>query len=102
MPDHSIPIHDRISNLATQFACLKSTPAPVYPWDPSQLDHWACVTRLPSDQLVTVRFVLSVWSPFASWRCGAFELHAALRAWNHWDREVFVLWVHNPWWGSDA
>ena len=62
------------------------------------LDRWAAETAISSGELATARFLLAVWDPGHSWRCGRFDLMEALRLWNSPDRNAFLSWALDPWW----
>lgn len=51
-------------------------------WDADLLEAWAAETPLSSGETLTTQFLLAVWDPNYSWRCGRFNLMTALRVWD--------------------
>ena len=73
-------------------------PAPgVDPWDPGELEDWACGPAPGSGARGSARFLLGVWAPHGQWRCGCFTL-ADFAAWDSRHRDVFLEWARRPWW----
>ncbi|MFO0888251.1 MAG: hypothetical protein U0790_03785 [Isosphaeraceae bacterium] len=69
----------------------------VKPWDAERLDAWADGSR-SHGELVTARFLLTVWDPATDWKCGRFDLMDALRVWDPTHHAVFLRWAREPWW----
>jgi hypothetical protein len=79
------------------FPCVRNAPG-ISTWDANLLDAWAAETPLSNGELLTARFLLAVWDPSQSWRCGAFDVMAALRVWDREHRAAFLAWATDPWW----
>ena len=87
----------KMAAFATTFPSMTKASG-VKPWDANVLDRWAAETAISSGELATARFLLAVWDPGHSWRCGRFDLMEALRLWNSPDRNAFLSWALDPWW----
>ncbi|MCW8138297.1 MAG: hypothetical protein KIT58_05260 [Planctomycetota bacterium] len=85
-----------IERLAWSFPTLRGAPG-VVPWDPEELDRWACGPVPSSGGLYAAQFVLGVWNIFAEWGCGRFDALRALNTWDSAHREAFVEWAEDPW-----
>lgn len=88
-------VAQRMLAIATSFPTLQGV---LRGWDPDVLDQWACGPVPGSGAFHAARFTLSVWNPEADWRCGRFDMHRALWAWDEHHRAAFAAWVQKPWW----
>ena len=70
----------------------------VRPFDAAALDKWTKAGDIPRQGRHAALFVLSVWDSTHRWKCGRFDLHAALAAWDDEHREAFAAWAARPWW----
>lgn len=68
------------------------------PWDPEELERWACGPVPGSGALHAARFVLAVWNSNAPWACGGFDAVRALAAWDGAHQAAFAAWAARPWW----
>ncbi len=85
----------RMLSLAATFPTLRGV---LQRWDPEALDAFACGPVPGAGAFHAARFILSVYHAEADWRCGRFELHRALSAWDAEHRAAFIGWVRAPWW----
>jgi hypothetical protein len=90
-------VREHMSTLAERFPCLAGKPG-VRPWDPAPLDRWAHAETGSAEGLHAARFILNVWDSKRAWRCGRFDLPAALDHWDPVHREAFTSWMKDPWW----
>jgi hypothetical protein len=88
---------ERIQQLALTFPALRRA-AGVQPWQPHQLDVWACGPLPGEGALHAARFVLALWDNAGAWCCGRFDAIEALAAWDGPHRGAFLTWVARPWW----
>jgi hypothetical protein len=42
-------------------------------------------------------FVLNCWSTYTEWKCGSFDMFAAMRVWDDYQKRAFQAWVAAPW-----
>lgn len=87
----------RMTAFARTFPCLRQAPGTEL-WDAPEFDRWAADTPLSHGEVETARFVLAVWDPAGTWRCGRFDLMEALRVWDETHRQAFLAWAGDPWW----
>ena len=87
----------RMAEFARTFASTKKASG-VSLWSANTLDRWAAETALSHGERVTAQFLLAVWDPSHSWRCGRFDLMEALGVWDETHRAAFVAWATDPWW----
>jgi len=92
-----LTLEAKMSNFACSFHLLQSA-VEGKPWDADALDCWAAETPLSHGEQVTARFVLAVWNPNHSWKCGKFDLMEALRIWDAEHHAAFLAWAREPWW----
>jgi hypothetical protein len=85
-----------IEELALCFPSLQGA-AGVQPWDPNQLDAWAC-DGASHAQRVTIQLLLAVWNLETTWDCGRFDLMEGLALWDLPHRVAFLHWAKDPWW----
>lgn len=113
-----IPInhYPKMTQLALRFPTLQRAEG-VDPFNPEQLDAWACKDASHGGQLAA-QFVLAVWSGRGAryrftrraqdgvsklfsaktpWRCGPFDIVDALSTWDVHHREAFATWALKPW-----
>jgi hypothetical protein len=81
--------------LAASFPSLRGV---LTTWDPESLERWACGPVPGSGGFHAATFVLTLWNADAEWRCGRFDLHRALGAWDAQHRAAFLAWAQRPWW----
>ena len=86
----------QMSRLALQFPTLRQAPG-VQPWQPQQLERWACGPAPSSAAAHAARFMLAVWDNRRQWRCGAFDLIDAIRIWDETHAAAMQAWVSKPW-----
>jgi hypothetical protein len=68
--------------------------------DPADLKRVIAAGRSPfpgDGAKDAARFVLHVWDSRRAWRCGRFDLFAALCTWDDEQRRAFQAWAANPW-----
>lgn len=87
---------DHWAALARTFHTLEHAPgvAEGTPAHPHALDEWACGIESGDGVREAAQFALHLWagSPGA-WKCGNFNLRAAMQAWDGEQKEAFALWV---------
>lgn len=87
---------DHWASVARTFHTLESAPgvAEGTPASPHGLDEWACGIESGDGVREAAQFVLHLWvgSPCA-WKCGDFNLRAAMRAWDYDQKAAFAVWV---------
>lgn len=66
------------------------------PFDPELLD--ANSAGASHGELVSIAFLLNVWSPGHRWQVGDFDAMDALGVWDASKRAAFCEWAQNPWW----
>jgi hypothetical protein len=66
-------------------------------WNPLELERWACSGAATSGSKAAAQFVLGVWNRH-EYRCGKFDLHAAMGIWDDEHRAAFLAWAKKPWW----
>ena len=87
-----------VQRLALTFPTLQDAPG-VAPWNPAQLDAWACGPAVTHGSSAAARFILMVWNPSADWACGCFDLAEAMMCWDSRHRAAFAAWVvADPFW----
>lgn len=87
-------IPDSMRQLADAFGVLRGQPG-FDPWDPERLASETAQAG-PASTRHAARFVLSVYDHQGV----AFNIHAALRAWDLASLVAFRAWVADPWWGE--
>ncbi len=87
----------KMAVFARTFPCLTKA-AGVKPWDANTLDQWALDALVSHGELVTAQFLLAVWDPANTWRCGRFDVMEALRVWDTAHLAAFLAWANDPWW----
>lgn len=85
-----------MEKLAQSFPSLKRAPG-VAPFDPAKLEAWACGPVPSSGAAHAARFVLHVWNFRHSWKCGQFDLFAAINVWDEGHAKAFRAWAERPW-----
>jgi hypothetical protein len=91
------PPAEPIERLALSFPTLRGAGG-VSPWNPRELDGWACGPVPGHGAKHAARFVLAVWNNDAEWQCGKFDVVEALPVWDDSHRAVFLAWCAQPWW----
>ena len=84
-----------IQELARSFPALRG--APIEPFDAKALDAWA-MSGVSDTEVWAVQFVLSVYSPRATWACGHFDFMRAMKQWDDSNHQAFLTWAKDPWW----
>ena len=107
MKDNVISIEDRLTQeeqalRARMSAFAQTFPTMGYargvdPWDAEKLDAWGRGPRSHGER-VTAQFLLGVWDPSATWKCGRFDVIDALRIWDSTHHQAFLRWAAEPWW----
>lgn len=87
-----------MAELARTFPSVRFVYAATTAWDADAVDRWAVDVPLSHGELLTAQFLLAVWDAAAEWRCGRFDLMAALRVWDEQNRAAFLAWAACPWW----
>jgi hypothetical protein len=87
----------QMTAFARTFPCLRESPGTQL-WDALVFDGWAAESPLSHGELVTAQFILAVWDPAGTWRCGRFDLMEALGVWDEPHRAAFLAWASEPWW----
>lgn len=77
---------------------VKCRSGEVRPFNAEALDKWSKAGTITRQQRHAALFVLSVWDSTHRWKCGRFDLHTALAAWDDEHREAFAEWAARPWW----
>lgn len=93
---NAVPPSTPIERLAWSFPTLRSARG-VVPFDPEELDRWACGPVPSSGGLYAAQFVLAVWNNYAEWQCGKIDIIRALNTWDAAHREAFLAWAEDPW-----
>ena len=91
----------QMARLAGTFPCMKGKAGVlerIPAWDANRIDSWAASGGARHGQRVTAQFLLSVWNPEETWKCGVFNLMEALRVWDEPHHKAFLAWASNPWW----
>jgi hypothetical protein len=86
----------KMTALARTFPSMRNALG-VDPWNPLHLQTWAKGPH-SHGEIVTARFLLSVWDPHQSWNLERFDVMEALRVWDLPHREAFLAWGRDPWW----
>lgn len=63
---------ERICSLISEFPCLKSMGLRPETWNPGEFDLQAL--KFSTGERAAAQFVLSVWNPRTSWKCGRFDV----------------------------
>lgn len=86
----------RMTRLARSFPTLRCAPG-VEPWSPDELDAWACGPEPGSGAQHAARLVLAIWNDTTPWRCGRFDLIAAVSTWDAEHIEAMRAWAATRW-----
>jgi hypothetical protein len=77
------------TNHAVRFPSLEKAPG-IMPWNPNQLDIWACELGRDRQSLFAAQFILDRWNPRFDWECGKFDPKMALAFWDKVHRRAFL------------
>lgn len=91
---------ERLSALASSFPSLRGKPG-TKPFNGARLDDWAVHLDEDTCGISSARFVLAVYDSRATWKAGAFDLFAAVKAWDRLHRRAFAEWAAAPWMRAD-
>lgn len=87
---------DKCTELASWFPILRGVPGTA-PFNPGELDEWAATSpEAGHAATLAAAFVLQVFNSIVEWRCGPFNLGAAVRCWDHEQWAAFARWVASP------
>ncbi len=87
----------QMEQLARTFPILLDCPG-TQPWSPEKLQAWATSHGASNGALSAARFLLSLWNPHRSWKCGRFNVMEAFLCWDDKHRQAFLQWANRPWW----
>ncbi len=93
---------DRYLALVRSFPVMRFAPARAVSGrgiDFHELEAWAMAEDVDGREgiLVTVQFLLNLWSASHPWACGKFDLFAALNVWDDDQLAAWQAWAAKPW-----
>jgi DNA primase len=89
------PRHD-ICHLIDQFPCFKPLKITPETWDAEAFERQA--GKFSSGELSVAQFILGLWNPTTTWKCGKFDLIETAAHLDDDHRQVIIDWFSDPWW----
>lgn len=86
-------IEPRMLGLCREFPTLPL----MQKWEPKIIDCWANGPAATTGGRAAAQFVLELWDPTRSWKCGPFRCIRALQVWDGTHRGAYVAWATDPW-----
>jgi DNA primase len=85
-----------VCKILNEFPCLQHLKITPENWDSEAFERQAA--KFSSGELSAAQFILGIWNPTTTWKCGKFDLIEAAARLDHEHRQVIIDWFSEPWW----